>query len=54
MNRKWLMSITITGLLLLSMIVFGLGCFEANAVNAMSFQSVGVIGLLTVLHLKSR
>ncbi len=33
---------------------FGLGCFEANAVNAMSFQSVGVIGFLTVLHLKSR
>ncbi len=54
MNRKMLVSGSVSGLLILSALFFGFGCFEMNAVNAMFFQSIGVIGLLVVLQLKGR
>jgi hypothetical protein len=54
MEKRWLMRYAETSILVSSIVVFGFGCVEVNAVIAMSFQSVGIIGFLTVLHLKSK
>ncbi len=54
MIRRMLVSGSMSALLVLSALFFGFGCFEMNAVNAMFFQSLGVVGLLLVLQLKGK
>ncbi len=54
MNRKLLMGMVFKLLLMFSVLVFGYGFYEANVVNSTLCLSLGVIGFLLFLQLKSK